>query len=355
MTSEIQPSIAYYNARVRGMRSELLARKELEDMLEQGDVQRMIDRLLDSLYRREMAEALTRRSGADAIEEALLRNIAATYNKLVRMAQGDFRDLVVLFLRRWDLAAVKSLLRAKHHGLDADTGAAALIPGPALTLPVLNDLIQLDSVEQIVSALAGWDKTIAKRMRNALPEYQESRDLRILEEVIDEGYFVATVEVLAASGDPNAQMLCEELRGEVDKINLRMVFRSLDDEQPEASVAKQALPAGKLTVATLKRVAASGNVAGAMEALAATRYDALAEEMYQFLQTGRFSPVERYFDRVRMQRLRRQANNDVFGISVLMDYVWRKYNEVINLRLIARGLSGHLPKGRVREELYFQA
>ena len=38
-----------------------------------------------------------------------------------------------------------------------------------------------------------------------------------------------------------------------------------------------------------------------------------------------------------------------------MNYVWMKYNEVINLRLIARGLAGSIPMGRVRDELYFAA
>jgi len=353
--SQIQPYIAYFNARVRAMRSELLPKKAIEEMLDQGDVQRMVDRLLDSNYRKEMAEALTRRSGADAIEEGLLRNLAATYNKLMRMAQDDFARQVALFLKRWDLAAAKSVLRARHHGLDADSAAAALIPGPALTTAVLNDLVRHDSVADIVLALGAWDRDIAKSLREALPAYEESNDLRILEEALDNAYFVTATRQLAASRDPNDQMLAEELRGEIDRINLRMVFRSLQAESAEAALDSEILPEGKLPVTAVRRLVNAGSVAGAMEVLATTRYDALADEMYQVLQTGRFSPVERYIDRVLIRRLRHQANNDVFGISVLMDYVWRKYNEVINMRLVARGLAGHLPKGRVQEELFFLA
>ena len=53
-----------------------------------------------------------------------------------------------------------------------------------------------------------------------------------------------------------------------------------------------------------------------------------------------------------MKQIRRLALKSVFGIGVFMDYAWLKYNEAVNLRLIARGVAGHLPAGRVREELY---
>jgi vacuolar-type H+-ATPase subunit C/Vma6 len=77
------------------------------------------------------------------------------------------------------------------------------------------------------------------------------------------------------------------------------------------------------------------------------------DELYPLLQTRRFAPVERFLERMVMLELRRMARNDVFGLGVVMDYVWQKFNEVVNLRLIARGLGGNLPVGRVREELNF--
>jgi vacuolar-type H+-ATPase subunit C/Vma6 len=38
-------------------------------------------------------------------------------------------------------------------------------------------------------------------------------------------------------------------------------------------------------------------------------------------------------------------------VAILTYYAWAKFNEVINLRLIARGHARHLPAGRVREEM----
>jgi vacuolar-type H+-ATPase subunit C/Vma6 len=39
------------------------------------------------------------------------------------------------------------------------------------------------------------------------------------------------------------------------------------------------------------------------------------------------------------------------SFAVLMHYAWAKYNEVVNLRLIARGAAARLPLGKIREEM----
>lgn len=353
--SDIDPSVIHFNARVRGMRSELFSRVDIEEMLLTGDIQRMIDRLLESPYRKEMAEALTRHSGADAVEEALSRNLAETYNKLMRIAQGEFKELVALFLHRWDLMAAKSLLRARHHNLDPHSAFQSLIPGPTLTVPVLHDLAQLETMEALVNGLGGWDRTIARRLREALPEYEQTRDLGVLEDVLDRAYFVANARRLKTLEGENPRMLRDELAGEIDRMNLRMVFQTLQGHGDQATLQQRVLPEGRLNEPQLLAMAAAGDVSGALDALSGTRYSGVSEDLQRYLSDHRFSPVERFFDRLLMGRLRRAANQEVFGIGVMMNFVWLKYNEVINLRLIARGLAGNLPKARVEEELYYVA
>jgi vacuolar-type H+-ATPase subunit C/Vma6 len=54
-----------------------------------------------------------------------------------------------------------------------------------------------------------------------------------------------------------------------------------------------------------------------------------------------------------LSKLKRGSVTEVLSIAVLMHFVWMKYNEVVNLRLIARAQARHLPSGRVREEVLF--
>ncbi|MDP2322898.1 MAG: V-type ATPase subunit, partial [Gammaproteobacteria bacterium] len=332
---------------------DLFDSRTLDEFLEGGELARFTDALLDSAYRREMAEALTRYQGADAIEEAVSRNLVTTFQTLLGRAHGEFKELVELFLTRWDLMAVKSLLRCRHHGIDGRTSGGALIPGPQLTPPILADLCELDSMESLVRALAAWNRELCGCLLKALPEYQQDNSLAVLEEALDRTYFSGNAKRLKASGDDDSQMLRAQLQAEIDRINLRTVFQHIDTkgamgDRPESRF----LAEGSLPKALLLRMASASDPASAMELLDRTRYSSLVEELFQLLQTGRFSPMERYFERVLMKNVRRSARNNVFGIGVMMDFAWMKYNEVVNLRLVARGLAGNLPKGRVRDEMY---
>ncbi len=158
---------------------------------------------------------------------------------------------------------------------------------------------------------------------------------------------------LKNSRDENEQLLHFFLQIEIDLINLRLAFERLRQEKQAPIPDERFLPEGTLPFKLLARLGRAQDAGEAAELLKNTRYMAFLDELYQFMQTKRFSPVERLFQRVLMNELRRLAILNPLGIAVVMDFAWRKYNEGINLRLVARGLAGHLPPGRVREELVF--
>jgi ATP synthase A1 C subunit len=351
--AELDPNKLYYNSRVRGLKSRLMTRTQFEELLNQDSLQHLIDVLLESEYRQEMAEALTRFSGADAVEDAVSRNLVSTLQMLVRRAQGDFQNLVRIFLMRWDLVAVKSLLRAKHHGLSATDAAAYLMPGPTMTVPLLTSLASRDSLEEVIAGLTGWNAGIARTLVKSLPAYREFNDPAVFEEALDREYFVGNARQLREIDDPDAQKLRFFLQLEIDRINLRYVFQELQAEGGHDNLRSALLSEGTLSLNQLLAMAGAASMAGAVEMLESTRYRDMVEELFPLLQSHRFAPVERFFESVFMHEFKQLAVGDVFGMGVVMDFAWRKYNEAVNLRLIARGLAGSLPAGRVREELAY--
>lgn len=353
--SDTDSQVIYFNARVHGMKSELFGRTQLEEYIDQEDLQKLTDGLLGSHYRGEMAEALTRFKGADAIEDALSRNLAATFNRLLRGASGEFADLIRVFLIRWDLAAVKGLLRSRHWNLDPEQAAGEVIPGPSLPIAAVRELARLDSMPALVNGLIAWNRMLCGSLRGAMEEYNSTNDLAILEDALDRAYFVDITRRLRASEDSNAEILAEYLRSEIDRINLRTLFLTIEGGSGPEVAQKRFLEGGKLSPQRLRSMAATGDLGAAFGQLEGTGYSELLTEYLQYVQSKRFAPVERYFERLLMRGLLKLSRRDVFGIGVMMNYVWLKYNEVINLRLIARGLAGSIPLGRVRDELYFAA
>ncbi len=105
---------AHYNARVHGMKSALFSRAQLEDLLDQEELTLLIEVLLNSPYEKEMAASLSRYEGADAVEDAVSRNLAQTFGRLLKYAQGSFAELARRLFARWDLMAVKTLIRVRQ-------------------------------------------------------------------------------------------------------------------------------------------------------------------------------------------------------------------------------------------------
>lgn len=341
----------YMNARVSGMRSKLFSKQHLEDLLNLYDVPKIIDDLMQSPYQQEMAEALTRYSGVDAIEEAVTRNLVNSWHTLSRMCAGPLQGLVDRFLMRWDLAGVKSLLRLRHHGLDVQTGIDMLAPGPNLTVPLIKSFAELGTMEELVAALAAWKPDLCASLVEALPEYrQQQNNLAVLEDALDRGYFVRSVTQLRAAEDEDSKMLRKLLRMEIDRINVRILLQLRDGHGSADQLAARLLPSGWLNEKLLREMAAARDAMHAMEFLAPTPYKELAEDLIAFVQAARFSPMDRHFDKLIIKHLRHEMHSHVMSFAAVMHYAWAKYNEVVNLRLIARGAAAKLPLGKIREE-----
>lgn len=352
--SDSETMTVHFNALVHALKSQLLPRHTFEEYLTLSGVDRLTEALLETAYRKDMAEALTRSHGADAVEAAVQRNRAQHVAMLARRASGEFGDLVEIFLSRLDLASVKYLLRAKHHAVAAEEIIAGGGPGATMSQAVFNALARAESMEDLITQLIAWNAKLCRPLRSALGPYREANDPAVLEDALDMEYFSKSARALRGIENEDAKALSWYLRVEIDRINLRLIFENFQYAGDKDAAVARLVPGGTLTLAFLTAMATASDATAAMEMLSGTRYQALGEELFQFLQTNRFAPVERRFDRLISTQLRRLALNDPFGIGVVMDYFWLKFNEGVNLRLIARGLAGSVPVGRVRDELFLQ-
>jgi len=354
MSEDADPTIVHFNALVHALKSQLLPNTAYEEFLTLGGADRLTESLLSSSYKKEIAEALTRAHGADAVEDAVQRNRAQQIAMLSRRAQGDFGQLVDIFVSRMDIAAVKYLLRAKHQELKEDEITASGNPAVTMTFQQFQDLARAESMEDLVTQLIAWNSKLCRPLRAALAGYRDKNDPAVLEDALDMHYFAKSARALRSLEDENAKSLSWYLRVEIDRINLRLIFENFQYGGEKDAVLKRLVPGGTLHMQLLESIASAADAAAAMDLLGGTRYQGLGEQLYQFLKSNRFAPVERLFDRLISHQLRRLALRDPFGIGVVMDYVWLKFNEGVNLRLIARGLAGSVPMGRVRDELFFQ-
>lgn len=350
--ARLDPLATHLSARVRGMMSELFTHQQLDELLEKNDLDSIAQTLLESPYKTQMAEAMTERSGADAIELGVSRNLVDTYRRLLRGAQGSLRSPVRLYLMRWDLVGVKALLRNRHLGLDAEAGSDSLIPGPTLTVALMDDFAGRPTMEDLIAALVSWNPALCSALGANAENYHGEGGLQVLEDALDQSYFVSNARKLSGATDPSYQSLRRALKTEIDRINLRMILQH-HQTGDGAFAYDRLLQAGYLSASALESMAAARDAADAMEQLGGTRYADLAERLAAFVQTKRYAPVDRMMELLMIQFLGRTSRERIMSMAILMYYVQLKFNEVVNIRMIARGEARHLPPGRVREEVLY--
>lgn len=344
---------AYVNARVRGMKSSLLSSSELSTFLNDGNLKAVGEKLLTSPYEVELAESLSRYDGAEALEDAVTRNLVHDFAKLKAMCLDDMASLANIFIGRWDLIGVKALLRNRHHGLDAETGSASLVACPSMPVAVQNELAAQDSMEALIRGLVAWNTGLCRGLTEALPKYNEANSLRVLEDALDRSYFVGNLARLGRYKSDDAKFIQSLLRAEIDRINLRRIFEPRPAGVEAEDVMSELLPRGRLSDQLLRDIATSASPDRAAEVLANTPYGDMAEALSAFSQTGKFSALERQFELKFIERLRRAVQRQGIGLASLLRYAWLKYNEVTNLRIIAHGISAQLPKPLIEQEVLY--
>ena len=77
----------------------------------------------------------------------------------------------------------------------------------------------------------------------------------------------------------------------------------------------------------------------------------IKEAQKSYMETGSFSYLQRKTEKVVVDSGVNMYKVDPFSIGVITGFIWKKFNEIVNLRIILRCKHHRVPEERVREEL----
>jgi V/A-type H+-transporting ATPase subunit C len=341
----------YLNARIRSMKGGLFSPRALEGMIEKTDLEGIIVELERSPYRAELERARLQYTGIQAVEEALRKEMAATFRRLLSLARGDEPEkYLALLLARWDIQNVKTIIRGKAMHIPPVEILECLIPAGDLDDAALAELLKQPDVKGVIDLLATWRFRFARPLMLALREFQENRDPAVLEIALDRFAFESALDELRDDSDDDG-ILRAMMRTEIEVINLKTAFRLIRDGISAEEAAPVIIDGGRSPDTPLVHaLIGSGNAEAAVKMLGETPYRFLSGIPAAEAKMG-ISAYEKALDRHLLAKGLSHFLKDPLTIATAVGFTWAKHAEVTNLRIIARGKGMDMPEKEIRGEL----
>lgn len=327
------------------MKSRLLDAGRMEELLGLPTLDAFIQVLNNTPYGHDLQEALARYPALQAVDVGLARNFYRTTTKVLSFADGKPRQLIEVVLMRWDLVNLRIILRGKHSGVPQDDVASNLIPAGSLGEAALRELAAQPDLHHVVGAFSGLDHPFAPALAKGLKNYAATKDLFAMELQLERAYAEYGLRVASGSGG-SEQAVRALLQAEIDATNVKTALklqreeRLSRDEKARFFVPGGAIVSGDLFLLVADRERAEQGLQGLR--VRGFPVKSFPEDLTEF---------ERQLDLTMIRAQTALYLGDPLSIDIVVGYLALKYNEVKNLRLIARSKALGIPRDRVRKEM----
>lgn len=333
----------YANARVGGMRSRLLGRVGLLELLAQPDLAARLELLRKSDYGEAVAAHVAgARDPLRGAERGLRARLVDDVVRLDRFLSGErvrplFRA-VLAFEDGWNL---KTILRGIAAGEPPERLFPLLAPTPGLGEPALQELVRQRDVKGVIDLLATWGSSYAGPLGEALPAYIRRREPLVFEVALDRFLFARAIEAARRDGE-DGRIILGLLETWVDLVNASTLLKLAGaggGVEPEEFF----VPGGRLlTGHRFRQYCALGEPA-LREALARDGRRGGAPGLVAL--AGAHSPfaADERLHRALAAAARRAARLHPLSAAVLLAFILDREAEIRRIRLVLRAAEFGLP------------
>lgn len=342
----------YVNARVRGMHSFLLDKKAFDTLILRPDLDSVITELEKTLYREDLEKAMITTPGIHGFENALRYNLVRTFRKILRLVEGGTGERYVrIFLAKWDIHNIKTILRGIRVHIPASEIRDYLIPSGDLDEATLQELIKQPDLKAVIDLLAVWGYDWATPLTLHFEEFTRRNDLVILEYALDQFYYQWTLSLVAGK-TRDEKIIRDLISTEIDVTNIKSILSLNRDGIDAVDGAEVLLEGGRyLDRKTLVLMIDEPTVAGLLKHLESTPYRFLLE--IPVPDRALMSVYQNALDIFLIKQGVAVFRGDPLSLSIVIGYLWAKFNEITNLRIIGRCKNIRISLEKVERELIY--
>ncbi len=141
---------------------------------------------------------------------------------------------------------------------------------------------------------------------------------------------------------------------EIDVTNIKNVFRMIRDKIDVEEAQDYLIEGGtSLDIEKLLTMVRTGTFAGAIKLLETSPYAFLSRVPEEVLKAQKISVLEKDLEKYLIKLGKSRFLGDPLSIAIPIGYIWAKYNEITNIRIIARCKTADVPEKDIRGELIY--
>ena len=289
---------AYTNTRVKAMKAKLLKKDDYQKFLKMS-LAEITRYLQETEYNKEITELAVKFSGINLVEYGLNKNLENTFAKILGVALLQPKEQIGLYLRRYDVANIKTILRGKFSKASNEKISNELIASGEFSRVFLENVIkEASNVVEVIEQFKGTE------YYSILKEF--STDLTKLEDELDKLYYTVALK--------NAEKeLKEYIRMEIAIKNALNRLRG-----KKANIKVEILPREKKINVPYQEDSIDARV---------------------------------FIKKLLIEKALRMVHEVKFNIRPILGYFVAKENEVSNVRILTRGRHAGLSEELIQKQL----
>lgn len=319
-------SYAYANARIKAMRSKLLGRDEMRELVDVKTTPEFVELLEEGPYKQSFVNASTRFTGSELVKKALDEDLAASFRKIESIVPAKAKALVHRLLKNWEVNNIKKIIALKALGRSALKQDLLLVNGSEL---LFSSLLQQKDLQGVLKTLSASEYGPA--LRKATVHYNKSGDYRVLLAALDEHYCRQLALLLREEKDELVRKFMQK------KISVTNAVTSLRLRKSGVSASKtRAFLIDAPDQEFCGQMAASKSLKEAVEIAAAHLKTPIPTAVLEkAVATGELASIEELFERQLLVQARKTLSRSVLSPGVVVGYLYLKQEEVHALRMVS--------------------
>jgi V/A-type H+-transporting ATPase subunit C len=312
------------------MKRNLLTRSDYDKILKMSPTE--IGKYLEDFeYKKEVDELAMEYKDIELIERTLQLNLGNKFDKLLKISPHDLRLLITLYLKRYDIYNLKTIMRAKFSNIPQEEIKKHLSPISVQDSSFFDKLIAQKTVEDVFSSL---DFLEEKDLRSALNHFKTSNSLVYIENALDNYYFsfiFSQLRYLTIEGKIYKRFLLNEL----DVLNVKLLLRLKQENVSEQTIKDLIYNVGTIKKDIIDKMIKS-DIPGIIKELEETDFKDIVEKYNKESETLSFTDLEMDLDKFLLQQSKKLIRQHPMSVDVILGYIFLKDLEVKNLTRIIK-------------------